>query len=704
MNEFRVKLGIEESTKLPKLTKICRIRGQKYIKIIFSIFLLLGTASIFSQERNQSSLYLGTIDIGSGISKDRETKIRNGITINLIRKYKEKFRIIDDETVKNLLGRLKIQQQIGCSTEKCERMIDDALNADYKITGSITMESSRLQLTLKLFRFRDMNPSLENQVEKTFAQSQFEYYIAELTSALVDPRYTINDSNAPSEIELGKVDLSKITIKEVAGSDLKILEFKSSEDTEINDTLNTMKPILVEGDIKFKDKNFTDALLNYRVILKQLKKVSYEKKSTLTTYIDGINKRIEQACDNLYSSKIGILDKELLKFKELSREDAESFVSKYELIKREYENEIQNLPKSEEILKGISERTEKIDVSNYANQEKIADGMYDSYKFSPAIREYNQILSKVKSKPNTPTYIAYRERIKTKIDTTKVTGTSFIKNKFNTYLNLAKSKNPAYGGFRDTKKEKEAQEILGVIEDALLGAKNILIVSEFSDDSMLNEYNALVDRINRDNSEYAVRFAERLERSKLRTGEIETVGVEYPFFHFPGFPQRERELNDKKNNGQVSNKTNTLIYGSYSSLVLTGLGSLLYQIDYQSYQNTTGTSPIVYYALTQNSGNLGFLLMAQDQAKFSSAYSKVESSAGIVNGGIGLLGIFIILSHIDLLTTTKSVDTLGRIDGIPLYRFERGGIGINARTTTYYPTPRNQGQEMQYTLEYNYQF
>jgi hypothetical protein len=38
-----------------------------------------------------------------------------------------------------------------------------------------------------------------------------------------------------------------------------------------------------------------------------------------------------------------------------------------------------------------------------------------------------------------------------------VTGTSFIKNKFNTYLNIAKSKNPAYGGFRDTNKEKDSQ-------------------------------------------------------------------------------------------------------------------------------------------------------------------------------------------------------------------------------------------------------
>jgi hypothetical protein len=189
---------------LNNLTYFSRGGGQNYRNIILLLIFLSATASIFSQERNQSSLYLGTIEIGSGISKDRETKIRNGITINLIRKYKEKFRIIDDETVKNLLGRLKIQQQTGCSTEKCERMIDDALNADYKITGSITMESSKLQLTLKLFRFRDMNPSLENQVEKTFAQSQFEYYIAELTSALVDSRYTINDKNAPSEIEFGK--------------------------------------------------------------------------------------------------------------------------------------------------------------------------------------------------------------------------------------------------------------------------------------------------------------------------------------------------------------------------------------------------------------------------------------------------------------------------------------------------------------------
>jgi hypothetical protein len=156
MNEFKIFPYMNRLPYLDILTYIRRGGGHSNRFILLVLILLFFSASLPSQEKNQSSLYLGSIELGSGISKDKETKIRNGITLHLIRKYKDKFRIIDDETVKNLLGRLKIQQQTGCSTEKCERMIDDALNADYKITGNLSFESSRLQLTLKLFRFRDM--------------------------------------------------------------------------------------------------------------------------------------------------------------------------------------------------------------------------------------------------------------------------------------------------------------------------------------------------------------------------------------------------------------------------------------------------------------------------------------------------------------------------------------------------------------------
>ena len=692
-----------KNSKIDNFPQIIKAGGNSWYKFKLVLLFFLWFSILHSQDKNQSSLYLGNIELGNGISKDKETKLRNSITLSIIRKYKEKFRIIDDETVKNLLNRLKIQQQTGCSTEKCERMIDDALNADYKITGNLVMETGgKIALTLKLFHFKDMNPSLENQVEKSFTLNQLEYYISELTWALVDSRYTINEKNAPSELELGKVDLSKISIKEVSGSDLKIIEFKTSEDTEINDIISGIKPILAEGDLKFKQKNYTDALINYRVILKQLRKVGDDKKSKLAGYTESITKRMEQAINNIYSSKINSVDKDLNRKKDLNREEADTFVKSYDELRRSYEAEIGTLSKSEEILNGILERTEKIDVSNFTNQEKLADSLYDSYKFSPAISEYTVILNRLNKKPNTQTYNSYRERIKTKIETTRVTGTSFIKNKFTTYVTIAKSKNPVYGGFKDTKKEKEADELESIIKDALLGAKNILITSEFSDDSMLREYNQLVTKINSDNREYSVEMGTTLDRSKLRSGEIETVGIDYPFFHFPGVPQREKELLDKKNG---SLKSNTFIYGGYASLALTGFGALMYYSYNASYSGTTGTSPILYYFLSQSDSTpgFGFLLLSLDQAKFNTAYNKVESASGMVNSGAGLFGIFVLLSHLDLLTTTKTVDTLGKLDGIPLYQLERGGFSLHARNQFISPIPRT-GMEMQYSLEYNYRF
>ena len=61
--------------KIDKMTQLRR-GGQNYRNIIFLLFFLPATASLFSQDRNQSSLYLGTLEIGSGVSKDKETKTK----------------------------------------------------------------------------------------------------------------------------------------------------------------------------------------------------------------------------------------------------------------------------------------------------------------------------------------------------------------------------------------------------------------------------------------------------------------------------------------------------------------------------------------------------------------------------------------------------------------------------------------------------
>ena len=215
---------------------------------------------------------------------------------------------------------------------------------------------------------------------------------------------------------------------------------------------------------------------------------------------------------------------------------------------------------------------------------------------------------------------------------------------------------------------------------------------------MLNEYNTLVDRINRDNSEYGVRFAERLERSKLRTGEIEKVGIDYPLFHFPGMPQRTAENNEKA--GNYSLKSSVMYYGSIVSVTLVGLGAVKYYTDYSDYKSLNTVSPVLYYLAP----DLFPVLLASDQSKFKDSFQNVESSAQMVNGGLGIFGVMVLFSHIDLLTTTKKVDTLGKIEGLPLYQFEKGQIELYARPTYMNPSQRQYGTEMQYNLEYRYHF
>lgn len=374
-----------------KIKKIFKLNKNINYKLILNnyilYFFLLTIPSIFhidlKSQDNLPSIYLGTIEIGNVDDKEREVRIRNSISKTMVSRYKNKFRLIDDETVKNLMARLKIQQQMGCSTEKCERMIDDAINADYKITGRLTREEDdKFRLILKKFRFQNYESTMENTVEKVFSKKYLEYYARQLSIQLIEPRY--------------------------------------------------------------------------------------------------------------------------------------------EIIEKE--------------------------------------------------------------------------------------------------------------------------------------------------------------------------------------GESEKVGIDYPFFHFPGYPQRDIEIAEWGEEEPAGLMTNTLIYGSYSALAITGIGMVAYQATYSSYKNTSGLNPFFYYFFSENSNGLGLLLMNQDQAKYSSAYSRVESSAGVVNGGLGLFGVMVLLSHLDLLTTTKSADNVG-FNGIPLFRLDRGAIGINARRepplssgSTYRPP------DMQYTMEFNYQF
>jgi hypothetical protein len=48
------------------------VKRRSYGNLVFLLFFFSSSASLFTQKKNQSSLYLGTIEIGSGIRENGE--------------------------------------------------------------------------------------------------------------------------------------------------------------------------------------------------------------------------------------------------------------------------------------------------------------------------------------------------------------------------------------------------------------------------------------------------------------------------------------------------------------------------------------------------------------------------------------------------------------------------------------------------------
>ena len=152
--------------------------------ILVILLLCFSSLSIYSEDKKKS-VYIGSV-LSLNLPTGTDTRVRNGITLSLINNFKNKLSVLDDEVVKKLLERLKLQQLTGCSTEKCEKQLNDALNADYKIEGTISNEGGKYSLTLKLFKLDDGTPSISNQVKREFNSSQVDNYVNEVTRSVMD--------------------------------------------------------------------------------------------------------------------------------------------------------------------------------------------------------------------------------------------------------------------------------------------------------------------------------------------------------------------------------------------------------------------------------------------------------------------------------------------------------------------------------------
>jgi hypothetical protein len=197
------------------------------------------------------------------------------------------------------------------------------------------------------------------------------------------------------------------------------------------------------------------------------------------------------------------------------------------------------------------------------------------------------------------------------------------------------------------------------------------------------------------------RDKEILREAQLRS-YLNSRRFDPPFIHFPGSPQAEMHRYKYGTNGF---KSSVYAYASFASFLGVGVGMVQYQMNVGSYIGETNTPPYAYLNLFQNGNTeLGLWLAYSERERFSKSYDRALDSASMINGGIGFFGFLILLSNIDLSVSAKINDLSAKRNGIPLYNFEKGSLGINARMNPFSPVQKYLGSEMQYNLEYNYQF
>lgn len=173
-----------------------------YILLFFSLSTLVA--------QSLPSMYVGEIT-----SKDKESaiyssKIKNQIITVIVKYYKDKYAILDDELVKQLASKMVKLQKQGCDETQCRIALDAAIDWDEKIVGELQKENSYFLLTLKTYIMDKITyqPKVKVSLQEKFVLTDMEKYVNEMSKMAIDEKYSSSFLNKEKEININLPSLS----------------------------------------------------------------------------------------------------------------------------------------------------------------------------------------------------------------------------------------------------------------------------------------------------------------------------------------------------------------------------------------------------------------------------------------------------------------------------------------------------------------
>ncbi|GEM_PF-1008630 len=421
------------------------------LAVIFIGIILFFISQIYAQTQNR--IFIKDIVPSEGVSKDVVKKIRDIITVTVFEKYGNKYKVLNDDDIKIMFEKAETLLATGCDAEQCMIQIGFSIDADEIIYGTVTVRMGKLHIVMNnLKRDRDKEEFFKKSiVDVEFYKSQLGWYAKEIAKKLIEPKYFIDSSKAPTEMKI-ELELSKIKLKEIKGLDISPFEFKT-EDTTIGRIVDYAKEQIKEGDSYFKDKEYNSAIEKYNEVIEAIEtKLPAGKQQKLVRFKNSVIERVVASYKMYFKGKIEEADEKA------KRNQFTEALSGYEQIVEEIKS-VKYRSQLSDIQNLLWTRIDALYVYQAQYSEKEADTYYSEYKFEQAKEKYWEALRYL-DKLNTVTEESrnYKQKLQIKLNVTDTTGFSYFKNTVFSYCDWID-----YYNF--SKQENKARETLNKLDE-----------------------------------------------------------------------------------------------------------------------------------------------------------------------------------------------------------------------------------------------
>ena len=478
------------------------MRQPQLVKIVLGfIFVFFLSNMAFSKSR----VYVKDLVPGKGITKEAANKIRDIITLTIFEKYGDRYRIVSDDDVKIMFKQAETLMQTGCDAERCIIEIGYSIDADEIIYGTVTSKMGKIYLTMNnLKRDRETDEfSKKAFVKNNFYKSQLDWYASEVAKKLINPKYRIDPSKAPTEMKI-ELDISDLKLAGIKGLDISVFQFKTTDST-IARIIDYLKELIKSGDNNFKEKNYSSALSEYQKVIEKIEtKLTKSKQAKLTKFKASVDDRIVSSYAMYFKIEIEKADKIAKAGKyENALNDYEEIKREFNQIKTKYENKLKYLNST------INRRTDSVYIIKAKYNEKEGDVYYSEYKFEKAIRKYGDALwsvGKIHYKKLSEN-VKYKKKLIEKKEAADQTGYSYFKNTVQSHCDWIEYYNIS---------EQESKA-----EDTLRKLRAYISDSNWCDDKeMIKMFNEQAELL----KEYKIEPCFKAAKVPGGNGEVRTIG------------------------------------------------------------------------------------------------------------------------------------------------------------------------------------